>query len=108
MVRQSRMLHPPNCRGGGTIWVVIKAQFKRSHLRGYWGISAYGIGCLHIWKGTISNEKYIRDLVQHVLPPRPCLFQQDNTKLYETAQVKQRCTQCFLLFRFSNRCERVA
>ena len=53
-----------------------------------WGcISAYGMGSLHIWKGTINAERYIEVLEQHMLPSRqrlfqgrPCIFQQDNAK----------------------------
>ncbi|KAF3689100.1 Transposable element Tcb1 transposase Transposable element Barney transposase [Channa argus] len=53
-----------------------------------WGcISAYGVGSLQIWKGTINAENYIEVLEQHMLPSRQCLFQerpcivqQDNAK----------------------------
>ena len=53
-----------------------------------WGcISAYWMGSLHIWKGTINAERYIEVLEQHMLPSRrrllqgrPCIFQQDNAK----------------------------
>ena len=52
-----------------------------------WGcISAYRMGSLHIWKGTINAERYIQVLEQHLLPSRrlfqgrPCVFQQDKAK----------------------------
>ncbi len=53
-----------------------------------WGcMSACGMGSLHIWKGTINAERYIRVLEQHMLPSRcclfqgrPCIFQHDNAR----------------------------
>ncbi|KAF3693721.1 hypothetical protein EXN66_Car009397 [Channa argus] len=38
-------------------------------------ISAYGVGSLHIWKGTINAEKDMEVLEQHMFPSRECLFQ---------------------------------
>ena len=50
-------------------------------------ISAYGMGSLHIWKGTINAERYLEVLEQHKLPSRrrlfqgrACIFQQDDAK----------------------------
>uniref|UniRef100_A0A9J7XCN4 Uncharacterized protein n=1 Tax=Cyprinus carpio carpio TaxID=630221 RepID=A0A9J7XCN4_CYPCA len=50
-------------------------------------ISACGMGSLYIWKGTISAERYIQVLEQHMLPSRcrlfqgrPCIFQHDNAR----------------------------
>ncbi len=34
------------------------------------GISAYGIGSLHILEGTMHAERYIKILEQHMLPSR--------------------------------------
>ncbi len=53
-----------------------------------WGcMSACGMGSLHIWKGTISAERYIQVPEQHMLPSRrrlfqgrPCIFQHDNAR----------------------------
>ncbi len=58
-----------------------------------WGcISAYGMGSLHVFEGTMNAERYIMVLKQHMLPfrqclfqGRPCLFQQDNAKLHTAA-----------------------
>ncbi len=60
---------------------VISVQFKSQH---HWwcggGISAYGVGSLHVLEGTMNAERYIKGLEQHMLPSRQRLFQQDNTK----------------------------
>ncbi len=53
-----------------------------------WGcMSVFGMGSLHIWKGTINAERYIQVLEQHMLPSRcrlfqgrPCIFQHDNAR----------------------------
>ncbi len=58
-----------------------------------WGcISAYGMGSLHVLEGTMNAERYIKVLVQHMLPSRwrlfqerPCVFQQDNAKPHTAA-----------------------
>ncbi len=58
-----------------------------------WGcISAYGMGSLHVLEGTMSAERYIKVLEQHMLPSRrrlfqgrPCVFQQDNAKPHTAA-----------------------
>ncbi len=58
-----------------------------------WGcISAYGMGSLHVLKGTMNAERYIKVLEQHMLPSRrrlfkgrPCVFQQDNAKPHTAA-----------------------
>lgn len=38
----------------GIIWLVVSAQFKSQHLWWY--------GSLHMWKGTINTERYIKVL----------------------------------------------
>ncbi len=55
-------------------------------------ISAYGMGSLHVLKGTMNAERYIKVLAQHMLPSRwrlfqvrPCVFQQDNAKPHTAA-----------------------
>ncbi len=71
-----------------TTQVVISAQFRSLHLWWYGvGMSACGMGSLHIWKGTINAERYIQVLEQHMLPSRrrlfqgrPCIFQHDNAR----------------------------
>ncbi len=51
-----------------------------------WGcISAYGMGSLHVLKGTMNAERYIKVLEQHMLPSRRCVFQQDNAKPHTAA-----------------------
>ncbi len=58
-----------------------------------WGcISAYGMGSLHVFEGTMNAERYIKVLEQHMLPSRrhlfqgrPCVFQQDNAKPHTAA-----------------------
>lgn len=52
-----------------------------------WGCIAYAMGSLHIWKSTISVEKYVQVSEQHMLPSRwrtfqerLCIFQQGSTK----------------------------
>ncbi len=58
-----------------------------------WGcISAYGMGSLHVLKGTMNAERYIKVLEQHMPPSRrclfqgrPCVFQQDNAKPHTAA-----------------------
>ncbi len=58
-----------------------------------WGcISAYGLGSLHVLEGTMNAERYIKVLVQHMLPSRrrlfqgrPCVFQQDIAKPHTAA-----------------------
>ncbi len=43
-----------------------------------WGcMSAWGMGSLHIWKGTINAERYIQVLEQHMLPSRRRPFRED-------------------------------
>ncbi len=48
-------------------------------------ISAYGMGSLHVLKGTMNAERYIKVLEQHMLPSRWCVIQQDNAKPYTAA-----------------------
>lgn len=63
-----------------------------------WGcISAYGVGSLHILKGTINAVRCIQVLEQHMFASRQCLFQrrpciiqQDNAIL----QTASRTTAC--------------
>ena len=50
-------------------------------------IRVYWTGKLHIWKGTISAQRYMQVLEQHMLPSRwhlsqgrLCIFQEDNSK----------------------------
>ncbi len=58
-----------------------------------WGcISAYGMGSLHVLKGSMNAERYLKVLEQHMLPSRrclfqgkPCVFQQDNAKSHTAA-----------------------
>ncbi len=58
-----------------------------------WGcISAYGMGSLHVFEGTINAERYIKVLEQYMLPSRlrliqgrSCVFQQDNIKPHTAA-----------------------
>ncbi len=51
-----------------------------------WGcISAYGMGSLHVLKGTMNAERYIMVLEQHMLPSRGNVFQQDNAKPHTAA-----------------------
>ncbi len=53
-----------------------------------WGcIRAYGMGSLQVSEGTMTAERYIQVLEQHMLlsiwclfQGRPCVFQQDNAK----------------------------
>ncbi len=74
-----------------TFQSVISFQFKSQHL--WWcGISAYGMGSLHVLEGTTNAERYIKVLEQHMLPSRrrlfqgrPCVFQQDNAKPHTAA-----------------------
>ncbi len=50
-----------------------------------WGcISAYGMGSLHVFEGTMNDERYIKVLEQHMLPSKR-LFQQDNAKPHTAA-----------------------
>lgn len=37
-------------------------------------ITAYGMGSLHIWNGSIKTEKYIRGLQQHIVSFMQCLL----------------------------------
>ena len=69
-----------------TIQIVISAKPPSVMV---WGcVSSHGImGNLHICEGTISAERYVQVLEQHMLPSkqrlfqrRPCLFIQDNAK----------------------------
>ena len=54
-------------------------------------ISAYGMGRLHVLKGTMNAERYIKILEQHMLPSRclfqgrPFVFQHDNAKSHTAA-----------------------
>ncbi len=64
----------------------IPSVQKPASLMGY-GVSAYGMGSLHVLEGTMNAERYIKVLEQHMLPSRrrlfqgrPCVFQQDNAK----------------------------
>ncbi len=51
-----------------------------------WGcISAYSMGSLHVFKGTMNAERYIKVLEQHMLPSRGCVFQQDSAKPHTAA-----------------------
>ncbi len=58
-----------------------------------WGCkSTYGMGSLHVLKGTMNAERYIKVLEQHILPSRwrlfqvrPWEFQQDNAKPHTAA-----------------------
>ncbi len=61
---------------------VISVQFKSQHL-----LRAYGMGSLQVLEGTMTAERYIQVLEQHMLlsvwclfQGRPCVFQQDNAK----------------------------
>ncbi len=75
----------------------LKACYQRSVQKPaslmVWGcISAYGMGSLHVLKGTMNAERYIKVLEQHMLPSRrrlfqgrPCVFQQDNAKPHTAA-----------------------
>ncbi len=40
------------------------------------GISAYGMGSLHVLEGTMKAERYIKVLEQHMHPSRGRVFQQ--------------------------------
>ncbi len=60
---------------------------KASISDGMGGISAYGMGSLHVLEGTMNAERYIKVLEQHMPPSRQRLFQQDNTKPH-TAAIK--------------------
>ncbi len=42
-------------------------------------------GSFHVLEGTMNAERYIKVLEQHMLPPRWCVFQQDNAKPYTAA-----------------------
>ncbi len=60
-------------------------------------ISACGMGSLHVLKGTMNAERYIKVLEQHMPPSRrrlfqgrPCVFQQDNAKPH-TAAITTSC-----------------
>ncbi len=48
-------------------------------------ISAYGMGSLHVLKGTMNAERYIKVLEQHMLPSRGRVFQQDKAKPHTAA-----------------------
>ncbi len=58
---------------------------KTSISDGMGGISAYGMGSLHVLEGTMNAERYIKVLEQHMLTSRRCLFQQDNAKPHTAA-----------------------
>ncbi len=49
------------------------------------GISAYGMGSLHVLEGTMNAERYIKVLEQHMLPSRGRVFQQDNAEPHTAA-----------------------
>ncbi len=42
---------------------------KPASLMAWGGISAYGMGSLHVLEGTVNAERYIKVLEQHMLPP---------------------------------------
>ncbi len=46
------------------------------------------MGSLHVLEGTMNAERYIKVLVQHMLPSRWHVFQQDNAKPH-TAAIKK-------------------
>ncbi len=43
------------------------------------------MGSLHVLKGTMNAERYIKVLEQHMLPPRRRVFQQDDAKPHTAA-----------------------
>ncbi len=45
----------------------------------------YGMGSLHALEGTVTTERYIKVLEQHMLPSRRCVFNQDKAKPHNAA-----------------------
>ncbi len=58
---------------------------KPASLMVWGGISAYGMGSLHVLEGTMNAERYIKVLEQHMLPSRQCIFELDNAKPHYAA-----------------------
>ncbi len=65
---------------------------KPASLMVWGGISAYGMGSLHVLEGTTNAQRYIKVLEQHMLPSRrrlfqgrPGVFQQDNANPHTAA-----------------------
>ncbi len=71
---------------------------KASISDGMGGISAYGMGSLHVLEGTMNAERYIKVLEQHMHPSRGRVFQQDNAKPHTaaitTAWLRSRRVRC--------------
>ncbi len=48
------------------------------------GVHKYGMDSLHVLKGTMNAERYIKVLEQHMTIRRP-VFKQDNAKSHTAA-----------------------